>query len=421
VTTIEHKHYGIVAIGSRGDVQPYVALALGLKKRGQEASLMAHENFKDFVESYGVAFVPIRGNVEEMLRSDEGMEVIRKGDIISFSRYIKKMNKETAGTIADDIFDTCKKADVLIASLLALPWVDSMAEKLGKRWALVQLNLPTVPTKAFPMAAMDFFDFPAYNIFTHRFFEFTYHNAGKKVLNQFRASLDLPKLRIPLMKQIGIEKIPNLHCFSPSLLARPADWATNYGITGFLFLPYTAPDNIPNELTHWLASGEKPVYIGFGSIPVPDPKLLSSCVKYLLDETNHRIIFCSGWSPTIDLPKNHRLYQLRTISHQWLLPQCKAAVIHGGVGTTAAVLQAKIPLVIVSIIADQPWWGKIIEGKKLGVHIPFKKLTPRKLADALAKTQTPGILKNAFTIGEQINREDGLQKTLDVLGRYFSA
>jgi UDP:flavonoid glycosyltransferase YjiC (YdhE family) len=84
-------HYGIVAIGSRGDVQPYTALALGLMARGHEATGMAHENFKDFVEGYGVAFVPLRGNVEEMLQSEEGMQVLRAGDIVAFSAYLKKI------------------------------------------------------------------------------------------------------------------------------------------------------------------------------------------------------------------------------------------------------------------------------------------------------------------------------------------
>ncbi len=408
-------HYGIVAIGSRGDVQPYVALALGLIERGHKATVMAHENFKDFVEGYGVTFVPIKGNVEEMLQSEEGMRVLRAGDILSFSDYLKKISLKTGETIIEDIYDACRKADVLIASLLALPWVEGLAEKLGKKWAAVQLNLPTVPTKAFPLAALDLFNFPAYNLLTYRLYEMAYYKACKKLVNDFRKTLELPELKTSILKKIQKEKILNLHCFSPSLLARPDDWEDNSDITGFLFLPATTQSNIKHDLIHWLNTGDKPIYIGFGSIPIPDPTKVEYIIKELLDKSSHRFIFCQGWTNSIALPVHPRFYKIKSVSHQWLLPHCKAAVIHGGVGTTAAVLRAKVPVIIVSIVADQPWWGKIIERKNLGVHIPFKKLTTQKLITAIKKNHGPEMRKNAREMGERINSEDGLQKTIDAI------
>jgi sterol 3beta-glucosyltransferase len=250
-------HYGVIAIGSRGDVQPYIALALGLMERGHEATILAHENFKQFVEGFGVAFVPLKGNVEEMLQSDEGLRMLRKGNIVAFSRYLKKITKKTGESIAVDMFQACSIADVLIASLLALPWVDAIPEKLGKPWALVQLDLPTVPTKTFPMAALDIFNFPAYNVMTYRLYAFAYHQSNKKLIHDFRKSLDLPQLKSSLLKKIADEKILNLHCFSPTLLARLNDWTAQNDITGFLFLPDTTHNYIPVELNHWLANGDK--------------------------------------------------------------------------------------------------------------------------------------------------------------------
>src|SRR5580693_2273655 len=150
-------HYGIVAIGSRGDVQPYIALALGLQERGNRTTVIAHENFKEFVEGYGVEFHPLAGNVEDMLHSDEAQRVLRSGRIIAFARYLQKNITNTWEAVSRDLYKGCLKADVLVASLLAMPWVYSIAEKTGKRWAIVQLNLPATPTKAFPLAAMDTF------------------------------------------------------------------------------------------------------------------------------------------------------------------------------------------------------------------------------------------------------------------------
>jgi sterol 3beta-glucosyltransferase len=413
-------HYGIVAIGSRGDVQPYIALALSLKDRGHGTTILAHENFKEFVEGYGIRFVAVKGHVENMLRSPEGMVVVRDGSLSAFTRYLQKVNKITADSLILDTIDELEKADVIVASLLAMPWVDAIAEKMGKKWAIVQLNLPTIKTKAFPLVFLDFFNFPAYNRFSYRLFEWVYWRVNKKNVNGFRHSLGLPALKVSILKKIADEKILNLHCFSPSLLARPDDWAPQNRITGFLFLPETIHDNIPVDLIRWLSQGDKPVYIGFGSIPVPDSTLFTKMMTELLETTNHRFVFCQGWSHSMNLPKHPNLFQLKSISHEWLLPHCKAAVIHGGIGTTAAVLRAKIPLIIVSIIADQPWWGKIVEQKKLGTHIPFKKLTTQKLITAIEKIQGTEMQQNAIEMGEKINSENGLKKAIDRLEIYFA-
>jgi UDP:flavonoid glycosyltransferase YjiC (YdhE family) len=417
-------HYGIIAIGSRGDVQPYIALALGLQERGHSTTVMAHENFQGFVEGYGVAFHRLEGNVEDMLHSEEALKVLRSGRILAFAKYLQKNIRKTREAVSQDLYKGCLKADVLVASLLAMPWVDSIAEKTGKRWAIVQLNLPATSTTAFPLAAMDYFNFPLYNRFTYKLFEFFYWQSNKKGINDFRKSIRLPELKTPILKKIADQKILNLHCFSPSLRARPHDWPSQIDITGFLFLPNEKrranfQEQIPVDLIRWLNTGEKPIYIGFGSIPIPDPKKFESILTELLDTTTHRFIFCQGWSLPTNLPDHPRLFKVKSISHDWLLPRCKAAIIHGGVGTTAAALKAKIPLIIVSIIADQPWWGKIIEAKLTGVHIPFKKLTKQKLQFAIKKTETPEMRRQAVRLGERINLEDGLSKTVDALERYF--
>jgi sterol 3beta-glucosyltransferase len=414
-------HYGIVAIGSRGDVQPYVALALGLMERGHRTTVMAHENFKEFVEGYGVEFHPLEGNVEEMLHSDEALKMLKSGRILAFAKYLRK----TREAVSQNLYNGCLKADVLVASLLGMPWVDSVAEKTGKPWAIVQLNLPATSTTAFPLAAMDYFNFPLYNKFTYKLFESFYWRSNKDGINDFRSSIGLPALKTPILKKIADQKILNLHCFSPVLRARPDDWAAHIDITGFLFLPNEKrranfQEQIPEELTRWLDDGDKPIYIGFGSIPIPNPTVFESIIKELLDTTTHRFIFCQGWSQPTNLPDHPRLFKIKSVNHDWLFPRCKTAIIHGGVGTTAAVLKAKIPLIIISIVADQPWWGKIIEAKLVGVHIPFRKLTKQKLLTAIADTESLLMRRQAARLGEQINQEDGLRKTVDALEKYFA-
>jgi len=210
-----------------------------------------------------------------------------------------------------------------------------------------------------------------------------------------------------------------LYNFSEQLIERPKDWAPHYQVTGFFFLP-TGIIGIGDEvLTTWFQNGAAPVYIGFGSIPVPDPALLAAVVNDLLATGNHRIILCKGWSKLPGLPSHANLFIVEQVNHAWLLPQCTCAIFHGGAGTLAAVLKAKIPVIIVSIFGDQPIWGKIAVRKKIGVHIPFKQLSSKKLLDAINTVQTPVYRKNAFKTGEKINAENGIDNAIAKLEAYF--
>lgn len=174
-------------------------------------------------------------------------------------------------------------------------------------------------------------------------------------------------------------------------------------------------DKAPDGLTAWLQNGEKPIYVGFGSIPIPDTKKFVRILNNILDETNLRIVFCQGWSAISGLHDHPNLFVVKHVNHEWLFPQCRLAVIHGGAGTVATVLKAKIPVIVVSVFADQPWWGKIIQDKKLGMHIPFKKLTYRGLLGAIDASQTPEMIRNAADMGEKINQEDGLKEALMII------
>ncbi|MDB4901155.1 MAG: hypothetical protein JWQ63_436 [Mucilaginibacter sp.] len=417
-------HYAIITYGSRCDVQPYIALALGLMARGHEVTLLAPENFKNFVEGYGVTFYPLHGNLEELIYSPEVLSMLKSGNMVSLLRYMQRAGRKIQSQVNQGMIAGCLNADIMIASVLSIIWVHSIAEKLNKKWGILQLSLPSTPTKEFPFSGLAFFNFPAYNIFTHRLVRFLYWQFNKKDLNRFRKSLGLTIARKSLLDLISKENILNLWCISPQLVANPKDWNSNSGITGFLTLPAKKRvihpmDQIPPGLKEWLQNGEKPVYIGFGSIPIPDTDLFCKILNEIIIQTQFRIILCKGWSDIPGLITHPDLFVVKFINHEWLFPQCKTAVIHGGAGTTAAVIKAKISAIVVSVFADQPWWGKIIEDKNLGIHIPFKKLTAQKLLKAIEISQTPEMRKSVSETGEKINNEDGLKIALDAIENYF--
>ncbi|HLX93869.1 MAG TPA: glycosyltransferase [Puia sp.] len=418
-------HYGIVTYGSRGDVQPYIALSIGLIAKGHEVTLFANENFAGFVEAYRIHFYPLPGNIEAMVHSPEVLRLLQSGNILAFFRELQKMSRIIQPQVNKVMLLGCAKPDVLVASPLSLIWIYSIAEKLNKKWAIVQLSLPTVPTREFPFAGFAFYNGPWYNLFTHRLIRYIYWRLNKKDINEHRITLELPRLNRSIMKNITDQKILNLYAFSSALIPRPSDWPDYVGITGFLTIPadhrrLIRMEEMPAGLDAWLKEGEPPIYIGFGSIPIPDVKLLSGIIGELIAGTGYRFIFCQGWSELPALPRHEQLFVVKEVNHEWLFPQCKAAIIHGGIGTVAATLKAKIPAIIVSIFADQPLWGKLIDKRKLGVHLPFKRLTTRKLLDAIEKTEDDKMKKNARHTGEMVNAEDGLQAAINALENYFA-
>jgi UDP:flavonoid glycosyltransferase YjiC (YdhE family) len=227
-----------------------------------------------------------------------------------------------------------------------------------------------------------------------------------------------------IFNKVDSDRILTCYAVSPVLLKRPSDWETHIKVTGFLILPNRSNDgskDVPGEWIKWLDRGEKPVYIGFGSMPIPDPARFTGILRELLRRTSHRFIFCNGWPDLEGLPVDSRLLVVSSIPHEWLFPQCQAAIIHGGVGTLAAALRAGIPTIIVSIFGDQHWWGKLIQKRKLGCHIPFKRLSTKKLVAAIQNVFAPEIARNLADLSSKLNGEDGLQNAIDNLEEYFLA
>lgn len=416
-------HFCLVTYGSRGDVQPFIYLALGLRAKGHRVTLAAPQNFKQLVDSYRIDFYPLFGDAEEMVMLPEFRKIISSGSNIAFTRMVLKMMRNKQLPILDDIYKACKSADAIIAVNPCIFYAAAVAEKLGKKWMLIQLNPPMLPTKAFPMLMFKFPDIAWLNAYSYVMVNNILWRIQKKDNKIIRERLGLPPLKGSLFKKVIEDRVPMIHAFSPELINRPDDWDEHYIIAGFFAQPkpvVKTPPNLPAGLEKWLQAGDKPLYIGFGSIPFPEPRKLSNIIKNILATSPARIIYCRGWSELPDLPSNPHLFVIQQADHGWLLPQCRAAVIHGGIGTIAAVLQAGIPAIVASLFVDQPTWGKIIAEKDIGVHIPWKKLTAARILSALKQVEEPPIAQNTKTVNARLIKEDGIATAIQVIEEHCS-
>jgi sterol 3beta-glucosyltransferase len=416
---------GIFTYGTRGDLQPYVALALGLMDKGHKVSLSATEDFKDFVEGFGVKFEPLWGNAETMMNSKEGQNILQTENSIKLMKYYFKVLHDNREPLRKSYYQAISKVDFIIANSMTLPIVSAIAEKQCKKVALTYFMPPVVPTTEFPLGDFDFFNFPWYNKLTYKIAQAFFWKFIKQDTNEYRKELGLPELKENLVTYLDKQKILDLYCLSPSLISQPKDWESHHKITGFINIPKQKRethflDQTTRELSEWLSDGDKPIYIGFGSNGVGNTEKFSKIITEVLEKTNERILFCTGWSQFNNLLKHKNLFVTKYVNHETILPKCKLGIFHGGAGTLATMLRHNLPVIIVSFYTDQPTWGKIVESKKLGVHIPVKTLSFDKLISAIQKTQTDEIKNSITTIGQQIRDQNGLDNAITEIEKYFN-
>lgn len=416
---------GIFTYGTRGDLQPYIALALELKGLGYEVVIAATGNFRDYVESFGIGFQSLWGDAEHMMNDKEGHRILQAGNAIKLMKFYFEVLHRNRAALRKSYEQAVAQVDLIIANSMTLPIISALSEKYEKKMALTYFMPPVVPTREFPLADFDFLNFPFYNKLTYKVAHYFFWQFIKEDTNEYRRELGLPELKQNLIHHLETKNLLDLYCISPHLIPQPKDWAPHHKITGFInagIAKKTAQafDNTSQELLDWLRAGARPVYMGFGSNAIGDKLGMIRLINELLQQTNERILFCTGWSQLDGFPVNERLFITKYADHEHVLPYCKLGVFHGGAGTLATMLRHDLPVVIVSFYTDQPAWGKIIERKGLGVHIPVKKLNTSRLAAAIQQVQTETIRQNILAMGKNIRQENGLKNAVQALDTYFN-
>ena len=185
-------------------------------------------------------------------------------------------------------------------------------------------------------------------------------------------------------------------------------------MTGYFFLDEKSYQP-PIELSDFLAAGNPPICISFGSMVNRKAKHIDQIVRDALKQTNNRGIILSGWTGVTKKSSNELLY-LESTPHDWLLPHCKMIIHHGGAGTTSAGLRAGIPSIVVPFTADQPFWGNRVHAIGVGPKpILVKNLSVEKLTHAIATAELSVAVKQAQLIGQRIRGEDGVKSAVELI------
>ncbi|MBW0471692.1 hypothetical protein O181_011407 [Austropuccinia psidii MF-1] len=462
-----------LTIGTRGDVQPFIALSQGLQEFGHTCTIATHLEFKGMIENAGLKFKDIGGSPAELLKHclenpffsltffTQGLE--------RFSGWIK--------TLLPAAKNACKDADLIIESPTAM--VGRHIAESMKIPYLRAFTMPWTTTKYYPQAfaasSIDtrnwWFDFlrSFFNYASYPMFDYVFWKGIKGYVNEWRVKeLNLPATNFWKLRQ---KELPILYNFSESVVERPKDWDKSVYITGYWFVDLakgsegkTSNEDVPENVKRFIKKAKsqekKVVYIGFGSVDVPDAEnvfeaiekaVASAKVWAIISRAPGQKLATPGPSmrqkqvtavpsalqekkafnvaPPISQQKKYvtavapssqekeaigPILYIQSISHERLFPLIDAAFHHGGAGTTGASIKAGIPTLIKPFLGDQYFWAERVETLKIGKFI--KTFEVSELERAFRAATTEGEMKHrSKVIGQEVQAEDGVGKAIAII------
>ncbi len=408
----------IFSVGSRGDVQPLVALGKELKVRGANIKFLTHLEYKALVVDNGLEYYEIPKNPLNNWDRDSDNSTEKDKSIWA------KIEPEMIEWL-DVGLKVCEGSDAIIFNLFIFSVGQHIGEKLNIPYFPIMFE-PNIPTGAFPsvyspikknMGA-------CFNKLTYSVGSLIFWTQLKKHINNFRKErLGLKPIswRGPMSEMIEGEN-PFLCCFSSHLVKKPDDWNKNIFISGYYFLKLKKEFQPTKELADFLENGSSPIFFDLGSF---SNHIMEKKNKIILDDvvnSGERLIIAAGKMDVenYNLPKETYILE-NNVPHEWLLPRMKAIIAHGGVGVTHATLRAGIPMIPISIFAGQYYWGQKLFDLNLCTKPQYlRNLKSGDVFEAIKniKQNIPDA-KNLSEYKEFISKESGEVRTAEWIINYL--
>ena len=403
----------LLTFGSRGDVQPFVALGAALHARGHTVTVTTGRGFEAMITAAGLSAVPTSVDVREMIDTPEMQAALRsfRGKIRAW-RFSREFMRQ-------QLDETWEVTHAVRPELIVYNAKGTLAPYLAD--ALNAVAVPAFLQPAFTTTG----DFPnpllpvanlgrLGNRLSHRLLLRLMrwgHGAMLRDWRRHRPDRAPTATRDPLAGHVpGGGPCIRLHGYSAHLVPRPGDWPAQEALTGYWF---TDPDPTwrpPPALARFLDEGSPPVYVGFGSMPAADARHTTGLVVDALRRAGRRGILATGWGGLAEIDRPDSIHLIDSAPHDWLLPRCSAVVHHGGAGTTHEALRWGRPSIVCPVFGDQPFWGRRVAALGAGPEpLPQKQLTPEGLAGAIAAAGEPAIATRAAALGDALRAERGAE------------
>lgn len=420
--------------GSRGDVEPFVALGLGLKSAGYDVAVAAGRDFAPWIESFGLTCEAFSIDIQEAMRSEAGRAWIG-GTSHSPREEMRAMRgvvDSFGHIIVDDLLRMVRPDDLVISSTLTFDTMLAIARARGCRHVTAHFaaGLPTRSGSA-TLAPVRREGDSLLNLASGYLAVAMVHKVLQNPGRLIRERLGLgPQSFVSYVRE-GT-RVPVLVAASPEVVGA-TDRTPRVRVTGYWALPTPDPavleTQVPADLRAFLDAGEPPVYLGFGSATSTDPRATRDLMLDAARRFGGRVLLNLGFdssgdsgAPIVPEDLRERVFVVGSVPHAWLLPRCAAVVTHGGAGSTAAGLRAGVPSMAVPHMADQPYWGRRLH--ELGVGpAPIRRcdLTSENLAHALCTmTEDPVMEARARALGARLASEDGVATAVGLINDHLA-
>ncbi len=404
----------LLTLGSRGDVQPFVALGLALAARGHTVTVSTSRSFEALIQGHGLAMAPLTIDIQALLEQPDMRAAMTslRGWLAAFraSRDLMQRQLDEIGEIA-----RAAAPEVIVhhPKALTAPW---LARVLGAVAIPAFLQPAYGPTGAFanPLLPLPDLGTVGNRLGGRAMAALLRLGTGAVLRPWLRRHPDIP-VRPRLDALDGYHPqgraVPRLHAHSRHLVPKPADWGPRDHVTGAWVLPPTDVWQPSSDLAAFLAAGPPPVFVGFGSMPAVDAGRTAAVMLAALTHTGTRAVLATGGGALCEAAAAAdpaQVHVLDAAPHDRLFPLCRAVIHHGGAGTTHTALRCGRPSWLCPVFGDQPFWGRVVARLGAGpAPVPLRRLTERRVETAL-QALTSGVFdETAHRLGQALSTDTG--------------
>lgn len=400
--------YVFAVVGSRGDVQPAVALSGELLRRGHDVTLAAPPNLVDFGRGAGIPTEAYGVDSKELIGSDLVQRDLKSRNPRRRMRAVAEVTCLGGREMQHRLIDLADGADAIIGTPAGQERAHAVSRRLGIPHVPVHycpirgnrrisiFDIVGIPAPA-PLAAASWWVLDQLLTRSQRATEAT-----------LLADIGLAPGKGPLSRQIAATGVPEIQAYDPAIIpGLAADWGSRRPLVGFLNLTAAqrssiGDDGIDADLDAWLDAGPPPLYVGFGSMRIKNPDALSGAILHAAEALDLRVLVAQGWNDFMSDVDDPRVRVVGAIDHDAVLPRCAAVMHHGGAGSVAAGLRAGAPTIVAWLSADQPLWGAMLARAGVGASQRMSKVTGAWLTDSLRKVLSPNAVGAARTLRDEM-------------------
>jgi len=387
----------LVTVGSRGDVQPMVALCLAFQAAGHRAVLAGPPEKAAWAKGLGCAYTSVGSDFTALI--DRYADIHRMAAGIAFVRIVRRM---VAGQFSA-LPGVIEGADLVVGASLCFA-LSSLAEAMGIPYRFVGFTPQWVPSAHYPCPVFKHHGRPKWwNRLGWQFMLFFDRFHFTRLINHHRRAMGLAPLSRAWYHILGSKPIV---ATDRHIAALPTDIPVDAVQTGYMHL--SQPKRRLPELEDFLASGAPPLYAGFGSMPRADQERLYSLIIAAARKTGRRLVLARFWNECSETDSSGEVFYISHFPHKQLFPHVATVIHHGGAGTTATAALGGVPQILVPYVLDQFYWGHQVYRSGLGPRpIPRSRLTGQRLAKAIEEAGNPMMTEKAKAVQGRIQGTDG--------------